>query len=149
MDKRQKGTDHKLSLEPTELRQLIVRIRSIENIQPMVQVTDDQSVLDFLSKFLTESELSDVKLAIAPIQRKCIQECEMACRLKLGKSLVYRKSLKCGQIVSIEDICAKVSEPFGISAEFFDNFIGQTLCKDVEMDENVHDAHFMIKETEN
>lgn len=142
MDKLQKGTDHKLSLEPSEFRQLISRIRSIEKTSLTFELLDDQSVLDYLSTFLTECELNDVKLAIAPMQPKCIQQCEMACRLKLGKSLVYRKPLKSGQTLTIDDICAKVSEPFGISAEYFEKFIGKTVCTDVDIDENVDETHF-------
>lgn len=130
-------------MEPAEFRELVTRIRSIENIQPPFQVDNDNSaILECLSKFLTESELRDVKMAIAPVQEKRIQECEMTCRMKLGKSLVYRNRLNCGQAVSHNDICAKVSEPFGISAEHFDQFIGRILCRDVESDENVDESHF-------
>lgn len=84
----------------------------------------------------------DVKLAIAPLPKKSILECEMPCRLKLGKSLVYRSNLQSGTTLTENDICAKVSEPFGISAERFDEFIGKTLHKYVSEDENLHETNF-------
>lgn len=87
-------------------------------------------------------ELIDVKFAIAPLPRKSVLECEIPCRLKLGKSLVYRNSLKSGTTLTEDDICAKVSEPFGISAERFEEFIGKTLNKHVTEDENLDDNNF-------
>lgn len=143
LDKHQKGTDHKLSLEPAELRQLITRIRLVEG---KLNTLDDnenvEKVLHFLSPIVADCELNAIKMAIAPVQRKQIQPCEMACRLKLGKSLVYRTHLKCGQKLCEDDICAKVSEPFGISAEHFDRFIGMILTKNVNKDENLDECHF-------
>lgn len=142
LDKRQKGTDHKLSLEPSELRQLIARIRTVEGQSLPTAAADDQVILDLLSPILSPIELTDVKLAIAPLPQKSVLECEMPCRLKLGKSLVYRNSLQFGTTITEDDICAKVSEPFGISAERFDEFIGRKLSKDVTEDENLNDTHF-------
>lgn len=142
LDKQQKGTDHKLSLEPAELRQLISCIRSIETDLP-ISTEDDQTVLEFLSRSSIESDLAEVKMAMAPVQQKHVQECEMPCRLKLGKSLVYRNRLTCGMTLSRDDICAKVNEPFGISAEHFDDFIGKTLTKDVMEDDNLSKDHFL------
>ncbi|XP_031631388.1 sialic acid synthase [Contarinia nasturtii] len=145
LDKQQKGTDHKLSLEPAELKELITRIRSIENSLPTV--TDEQTILDFLSTVLTKDELSDVKLAMASLPKKQILDCERPCRMKLGKSLVYRSHLKCGTTISPNDICAKVNEPFGISAEHYDNYLGKMLNKNVVTDENLDESHFFHSDT--
>lgn len=140
LDKKQKGTDHKLSLEPAELKKLIACIRSIENDLP--KTTDEQTILDFLSNILNEDELCDVKLAMTPLPKKQILDCEWPCRLKLGKSLVYRSNLKYGTTLSPDNICAKVNEPFGISAEYYDNYIGKILNTDVVADENLDETHF-------
>lgn len=150
LDKQQKGTDHKLSLEPTELKQLISRIRQIEarSSHEMAVATgiddDDDTILELLTPILSASELIEVKMALAPVQCKQIQKCEMECRLKLGKSLVYCGNLNIGTMLSENDICAKVSEPFGISAEHFDEFIGKILVKNVFEDENLSMEHFHI-----
>lgn len=113
----------------------------IENILP-AQIDDDQTVFDFLTPFLAEHELSEVNLAMAPIQQKRIEECEMPCQLKLGKSLVYRSNMEAGVKLSDDDVCAKVNEPFGISAEHFDSFIGKILRENVSADENLMESHF-------
>lgn len=135
------GTDHKLSLEPIELQQLITRIRSIET-QFNVGDDDDKAVLEQLAPLLNATELNEIKIALRPIQSKQIQPCEMECRSKLGKSLVYRGNLKIGTTLSAHDICVKVSEPFGISAEHFDEFIGKTLAQNVFNDGNLAIEHF-------
>lgn len=146
LDKQQKGTDHKLSLEPAELQQLIARIRWVEKHLPdqfgVDDKGDDQSVIELLAPILSEPEMMEVKLALAPVQRKEIQLCEMECRLKLGKSLVYRSNLIGGTILSGNDICAKVNEPFGLSAEKFDEFVGKTLTQNVLKDDNLTAEHF-------
>lgn len=141
MDKQQKGTDHKLSLEPAEFRQLISYIRLVENIEPH-DIRNEQTILNALSTLLTTTELDDVKLAIKTVENKSVLQCEMNCRLKLGKSLVYRNNLKIGTTLTDDDICAKVSEPFGISAERFNEFVGHSLLKDVVLDENLNETHF-------
>lgn len=145
MDKQQKGTDHKLSLEPIELRQLIEQIRCIEDnlsIAIATRMHDNQAILSFLSSILNDHEIDDVKLALLPVHKKCILNCEMACRMKLGKSLVYRHHFLCGQKITENDICAKVNEPFGISAERYDEFVGKILQNDVDADENLYEKHF-------
>lgn len=151
LDKQQKGTDHKLSLEPIVFQQLIAGIRSTETRLThdigfdFASCDDnDESVLEFLRPILNESESNDVKLALAPLvaNGKYIQPCEMECRAKLGKSLVYRGNLKCGATLNEHDICVKVSEPFAISAEHFDQFVGKILIKNVCQDENLATEHF-------
>lgn len=143
MDKQQKGTDHKLSLEPAEFRQLISHIRLVENIAPNV-IRNDQTILNALSALVSTKELDDVKLAIRTVEKKSVLECEMNCRLKLGKSLVYRSNLKSGTILTEDDICAKVNEPFGISAERFNEFVGHILLRDVVLDDNLDETHFSL-----
>lgn len=120
------------------MKQLIERIRSVENIH----ATRDQGVPDILSGMLNKEELRDVEEAMAPVQLKRVLDCEMPCRLKLGKSLVYRNNLEAGVILSADDICAKVNEPFGISAERYYDFIGNTLLNSVVADENLVESHF-------
>lgn len=142
MDKQQKGTDHKLSLEPNEFRHLVSQIRQLESETSPINGSNDVEILRFLSKFLNNHELNNVALALAPVSSKKVLDCEIPCRLKLGKSLVYGSNLKAGTTLGEEMICAKVTEPFGISAERFDNYIGRTLCNDVNAENSLCDAHF-------
>lgn len=142
MDESQKGTDHKLSLEPNEFKQMISFIRGIELIRSN-EIMSNGQILDYISRLSIATELNDVKSALNTVfVGKKILDCEMPCRMKLGKSLVYRNSLISGATLTEDDICAKVNEPFGISAEHFDKFVGQILIKDVRSDENLDDSHF-------
>lgn len=141
MDKMQKGTDHKLSLEPNEFGKLTAMIRTVERYIPLN--ADDETILEILRKFATEAELNDVQIALRPITEKRVLDCEMECRNKLGKSIVYRRNVKSGSVLTSDTICVKVSEPFGISAEKSEQFIGRILCKNVFADENLSENHFI------
>lgn len=142
LDKNQKGTDHRLSLEPDELKQLIRLIRGIEALETSHDTTDD-TILNILRRFdVDDVELSAVKLALGDVDGKQILDCERPCRNKLGKSLVYRNGLVVGTALAADDICVKVSEPFGVSAERIDEFIGFTLNADVTVDQNLMENHF-------
>lgn len=143
LDKQQKGTDHQLSLEPIEFEHLIKKIRCIEEKQITMDDGENEKILSFLSELVTDSELKEVQLALSPVDCKKILDCEIPCRLKLGKSLVYRMPLQCGTKLSENMICSKVSEPFGIPAERFDEFIGRMIHTNVESDDNIHETHFI------
>lgn len=142
MDKTQKGTDHKLSLEPNEFEQLIRQIRDIEaNITIADQLSDDE-ILEKLAQYVDESELKRVKLALEPVNGKRVLECELPCQQKLGKSLVFRGDLGIGSVLQATDVCAKVTEPFGCSAERLYEFVGRTLTKSVHADDSVDETLF-------
>lgn len=142
MDNLQRGTDHKLSLEPNEFKELISYIRKVEHIS--LKTTDSKEILNNLSNLMTnETELKNVQLALKSVKQKKVLDCEMPCRMKLGKSLVYSKFLKPGSILTPEMISVKVSEPFGISAERFDEFIGRRLQTEVQFEENLMENHFV------
>lgn len=141
LDKQQKGTDHMLSLEPSEFNELVSHIRHIETRVDDI-AKNDKTILSTITNLMDESYTESIKLSLKPIKCKQILECELPCRLKLGKSLVYRTTLKFGTKITERKICAKVSEPFGISAERIDEFIGRILCTDVLADETLDEAHF-------
>lgn len=141
LDKYQKGTDHKLSLEPSEFKQLISHIRHAECI--FTKSIANNEIMNFLSTFSNETELNNFKLAMKTVEQKAILECERPCQMKLGKSLVYSRFLELGSILTADMICAKVSEPFGISAERFDEFVGCKLLIEVNFEENLMENHFI------
>lgn len=142
LDKYQKGTDHRLSLEPPELKRIIRIIRGIE-VLDTPDDTSDETILNILRQFdVSTVELNAVKMALADVDGKQILDCELPCRNKLGKSLVYRNDLMAGSTLAADDICAKVSEPFGVSADRIEEFIGFTLNTDVTVDQNLTEDHF-------
>lgn len=123
LNKSQKGSDHKCSLLPDEFEELIRRTR-----------LGDQGV--------GQEVLQALKVDVG---EKVILECEMDCRLKLGKSLVYGKSFLKGSVIQEDDIGVKVSEPFGITAENIYEIVGKVLIRDVEQDCNVDLADFICQ----
>lgn len=142
LDKNQKGTDHRLSLEPDEFKEMIRLIRGIEALEKPHDTTDD-TILNILRQFhVDDIELSAVKLALVDVDGKQILDCERPCRNKLGKSLVYCNALGAGAVLAADDVCVKVSEPFGVSADRIDEFIGFTLNADVTVDQNLMESHF-------
>lgn len=120
---------------------MISYIRDVESI--CLHDKNTRQILDYISKLPIASELNNVKLALKRVAEKKILDCEIACRMKLGKSLVYAMSLKAGSILSTDMICAKVSEPFGVSAEYFGDFIGRKLLIEVQFEENLIENHFI------
>lgn len=137
MDRTQKGTDHKLSLEPAEFKQLIRQIRRIESSIPDIDYFSDDEILQRLSQHTSESGLDEIKLALKPVTGKTILDCEIPCQQKLGKSLVFKRYLEAGSNIQATDMCAKVTEPFGLSAERLYEFIGCELAENVNADDSV------------
>lgn len=146
LDKRQKGTDHLLSLEPAEFRHLTTAIRSIDKkikLNPSLD-RSDESILKALAEIpgFPASSRPTIVQALKPIATKKILNCERECFNKLGKSLVFCQQLNIGTIIAQQHICAKVSEPRGIPADRFYEFLGLELAKMVDVDELVNDVCF-------
>ena len=136
LDKNQKGSDHCVSLDPKEFRLLVEKIRLIEKNVQLSVMPDD--LLDVVSKLnLFENPLGFIVRACGPVVRKSILPCELMCKHKLGKSLVYARDLRKGHHLTELDINVKVSEPNGIPAEFYDDVVGREVVHDVCYDDPV------------
>lgn len=149
MDRNQKGSDHKLSLEPDQLKQLTETVRNLEKYIKTHEntVRSDEAIIKILQEINPpiNENLDTIKLALTPITTRYIFDCEFDCFNKLGKSLVYRRNLCEGSVLTADDICAKVSEPSGIPADRYFHFVGLTLQEDVSVDDNVIHTHFLKK----
>lgn len=149
LDKKQKGTDHQLSLMPHEMKLLVDNIRCLEenrkNDPALCEFTESTNVFEKLKKFpLSTNDLNEISAALKPIENvKEILACEMDCHRKLGKSLVYTKSMKCGQQLEYNDICCKVTEPKGIPASKFFDILGMKLNENV-VEENIVSMNQLI-----
>lgn len=139
LDKNQKGSDHCLSLNPIELRKLVEKIRLIErNAQQLPVMPEDlldavvelnlfEHPMGFIEKACQPNDIDDIPKSILP--------CELMCKHKLGKSLVFTRDLTAGHCLIESDIGVKVSEPNGIPAEFYDDVVGCQLMRDVSYDD--------------
>lgn len=146
LDKQQKGSDHKCSLEPKEFGKLIEDVRDIMSTNNFVQEISKEEILRLLENAPSVKdafELFDLELNA----NRCILPCEMDCRLKLGKSIVAYRDLKAGEHIGIDDLCIKVSEPNGISAEYIDSVVGTELIDDVKRDEPLMWEHIIKLES--
>ncbi len=138
LDKNQKGSDHCLSLNPTELRELVKKVRLIErNVQQLpVMPVDLLNAVVELNLFESPKGFIEKACQSNDIP-KSIFPCELMCKNKLGKSLVYTRDLTAGQCLTQSDISVKVSQPSGVSSELFDDVVGQVLMRDVSFDDPV------------
>ncbi|XP_053961465.1 sialic acid synthase [Anastrepha ludens] len=134
LDKNQKGSDHKCSLEPAEFESLVKFIKKFEKLGPL----NNDQVLNILHKN------KDVELALTQVQSRTILLSELPCKMKLGKSIVAVKYLKAGDTLKLRDLCIKVSEPMGISAEHFDSILGKVLATDVDGDSPIMFQHLLV-----
>lgn len=139
LDKNQKGSDHCVSLDPRELAVLVEKVRLIEkNVQLPVMLDDLLDVVTELNLF--ETPQGFIARACGPVARKSILPCELMCKHKLGKSLVYARDLQKGHHLSELDILVKVSEPSGIPAECYDDVVGRELIHAVCYDDPIVDV---------
>jgi sialic acid synthase len=141
LDKSQKGSDHIVSLDPRELAALVEKIRLIEKNVRLPVMHDD--LLDSVVELkLFDNPSGFIARACGPVGRKSILPCELACRHKLGKSLVYARDLQPGTLLTEADISVKVSEPNGVPAEFYDEVIGKVVVCAAQRDDPVMASHF-------
>jgi sialic acid synthase len=136
LDKNQKGSDQSLSLDPRDVASLVKKVRLIEkNVQLPVMPHDLLAVVTKLNLF--ENPQGFIAKACKPVGQKSILPCELMCKHKLGKSLVYSRDLRKGHRLSEMDIGVKVSEPNGIPAEFYDDVFRKEVMRDVYYDDPV------------
>ncbi|XP_013107131.2 sialic acid synthase isoform X1 [Stomoxys calcitrans] len=129
LDNSLKGSDHKCSLEPRDMKQMVLDLKNLMS----------SSIID---RPLTSSEvfslLGNTRDVIKALQicnnGKIIEDCEINCRKKLGKSLVTKKALNPGHVICRDDLKVKVSEPNGIWAEYIDEVVGLQLLQYIDAD---------------
>lgn len=135
LDKNQKGSDHRCSLEPNELRVLIEQIKQFD------LTNDPFSVWDVMQKLNGGQDLAN---ALHDVLEKEILPCELPCRNKLGKSIVAARSLPKGHILAPSDMAIKVSQPSGETAEKYFDLIGKELIVNVGEDEPITGSMLFI-----
>ncbi|XP_017103198.2 sialic acid synthase [Drosophila bipectinata] len=135
LDKNQKGSDHRCSLEPNELRELIEKINHFE------LKNNSLSVGDVMQKL---NGGQDLVKALRDVREKEILLCELPCRDKLGKSIVAARSLPKGHILEPSDMAIKVSQPNGETAEKYFDLIGKELIVNVGEDEPITGSMLFI-----
>ncbi|EDV49366.1 sialic acid synthase [Drosophila erecta] len=134
LDKSQKGSDHRCSLEPHELNALTVAIANFK-----------LSALSLSPKEIFQ-ELNggrELEAALQDVEYKTILPCELPCRSKLGKSIVAARSLKKGNRLQLSDMAIKVSEPSGLTAEAYLDIVGKELADNIGEDEPIRGSNII------
>jgi sialic acid synthase len=136
LDKTMRGSDHRASLDPAELKDFVEKVRLIEENSeiPLISSLEISQILN------VDKEIID--LLIKKVEERQIFPCEIPCNQKLGKSLIYSRNLKCGYILTEKDITVKVSEPKGIPAEYYNDLVGKVLSKNVNADDACQETDF-------
>ncbi|KAH8382172.1 hypothetical protein KR009_002116 [Drosophila setifemur] len=128
LDTNQKGSDHRCSLEPNELRTLSQSIKNYNLREGPMSAVD-------IIKTLNGGQ--EVEEALRDVHLKEILPCELPCRNKLGKSIVAACSLSKGHILQLSDLAIKVSQPSGVTAEKYLDLVGKKLTDNVCEDEPI------------
>lgn len=138
LDKNQKGSDHRCSLEPNELSSLVSGIDYFKNNDYLnVSSYDVSNIIAILG------DEDDLRAALNEIGDKVILPCELPCRRKLGKSIVAARNLEKGYQLKTTDLAIKVSEPSGIFAERYFDVIDKKLQYNVNEDEPISEIELM------
>lgn len=139
LDKNLKGSDHKCSLTPAELKEMIKCIKVIEQnklaASSWEEVYEMAKDYDLIPKQNLPSLKLNLPLMMGSKEKRKIYNCEMQCYVKLGKTLVFSKDLKVGKVLLATDFDVKVSKPHGEKPETIANFIGKVLKTNVSLDD--------------
>lgn len=144
LDKTLKGSDHKCSLDSSELSRFVALVRASERVAtleshcPKIQITKWFQELE-LSSDCNEKHMDNL---MGTPRSDSIYPCEESCKNKLGKSIVYRNALKSGACLQSTDLCIKVSNEKGISPNEIDCTLGQVLGINVDKDQVLRYDHF-------
>jgi len=141
LNKNQKGSDHSCSLEPKELLSLV---QSIEQFKYNQYLLIPSYNVNEIIKILGREEDEFLEAALTQVSKKEILSSELACRRKLGKSVVAARKLNKEHKLQAADLSIKVSEPSGISAERYFDIIGMKLMYSVDKDEPITENVLMI-----
>lgn len=134
LDKGQKGSDHRCSLDPDEMQTLA---RSIDEFKSNDYLSISSRSATEVISILRGGHQLEQALDESNANEKHILDSELPCRLKLGKSIVASRNLPEGHIIQAADIAIKVSEPPGIFAEKYFEIIDKQLKQRVNEDEPI------------
>uniref|UniRef100_A0A8C1WL85 N-acetylneuraminic acid synthase b n=1 Tax=Cyprinus carpio TaxID=7962 RepID=A0A8C1WL85_CYPCA len=94
---------------------------------------------------LEPAELAELVRAIRMVEMamgspiKQMLPCEASCHSKLGKSVVARRPLQKGEILTLDMLTVKVAEPHGVRPENIFKLVGKKITEDLEEDATITD----------
>jgi len=145
LDKNQRGSDHKCSLDPTEMELLVGLIRGGNGMSRIKEIGDDEELVG-VDEVLGGIYQLDVDVLLKNAmgsEEKKFQQSEKPCKLKLGKSLVAARKLIKGTVLKEDMVNIKVAEPNGVDPRCLHEWNGKVLASDVEEDESITKEKFL------
>lgn len=151
VDKTLKGSDHKCSLEPQEMAELVINVRKLERFLKGMKLYESSEIISALKtlgivQMRNSSEIQgiqeDLEKAMNGENQRRLLQCEMDCFQKLGKSLVYSRNIDGNEVLTEKDFAIKISQPKGLEPEILDRIVGKTLYKSVQFEVPVEEQHF-------
>lgn len=142
LDYELKGSDHKCSLNSCDMKKFVSLVRSWEGLPKPVPISNNIAGRDFFPHLSVEDFTTFTDAAMGSPRHEDIYPCEQPCQTKLGKAVVYRRSLEPGAVLSGLDISIKVSDEKGILPERYDSVLGQEIHCVVDKDQAVQLHHF-------
>lgn len=144
MDKQMKGSDHKCSLDPDDLKEFVRLVRKREELKNSCDVNGIRKIVQGVDFFpeITDEEFPKFIGEIMGEERGGeMYPCEEVCHEKLGKAVVYKSDRKSGEVIGECDVCIKVAK--GLLPEELQSIVGKTLVCNVEKDQGVNLGHFL------
>ncbi len=137
LDKNMDGLDHKASLEPNELKQMIEMARFVEQ----AQIRDPFEVLREINRKLkTAFPLDSVELILGSRNVKPT-ESELRIAEAVRKSVVAAKDIKKGVVIQ-EDMITIKRPGTGLPPKQFKNIIGKKAARNIRADELLTEESF-------
>lgn len=123
LDRHQKGSDHQCSLEPADLASLVKLAKQRPGMGTLRELYPD------------EGKALDLALGSG---EKVMSKSEMACKRKLGKTIVAKRKIAKGEVISSDDVVVKVAEPPGIDPSCVDLYLGKVAAREIEQDQSIN-----------
>merc|ERR1719402_282592 len=130
LDRWQKGSDHRCSLEPRQMALLVKMVRDRTTIGRIRDVLIDNGDGE-------ESDVDEVVVKAVGDGVKKFEESETECMMKLGKTLVAARRMCRGEKIVEANVVAKVAEPRGLDPRRREEWEGRSLREGVEEDQSI------------
>lgn len=127
LDNNMKGPDHKASIEPEELKQLIIAIRFVETNK----LKDPYKAFDLLNKKQNFNLNKDNIKIILGKEKKSPEPEELEIAKVARKSIIALKEIKKGEELTEKNICVRRPGE-GLLPKYFQQIIGRKTNKDLK-----------------
>jgi N-acetylneuraminate synthase/N,N'-diacetyllegionaminate synthase len=121
LDRNMEGPDHKASLEPSELKEMVLGIRDVEK-----RLKEKQNVKEIIRELGIQEALGD------GVKKPTLSEIEIAKVAR--KSVIACKDIDKGSIIKEDSIIIK-RPGIGIKPKYFSKIVGKIAKKDIKKDE--------------